>query len=114
MKINDEILRDAAEIIRGELADPRLAAIISVVRVETTSDLAQAKIYVSVFSENKEEAMRGLKNSGGYIRKLLAERINLRKTPEIIFVLDESLDYSEKINNLIEEVKRKEGRANES
>jgi ribosome-binding factor A len=123
MKVNDEILKDAAEIIRGELADPRLGAMISVVRAETTADLLQTKIYVSVFDgnknneenqANKKEVMKVLKNSAGYIRKLLAERINLRNTPEVIFVLDESLDYSEKINNLIEEVKREDARRKES
>ena len=129
MKVNDEIFKDVAEIIRGELADPRLGAMISVVRVETTPDLLQTKIYVSVYDQNKDtnkesnketnkeikdEAMKALKNSAGYIRKLLAERINLRKTPEVIFVLDESLDYSEKINNLLEEVKRKEQQVNQT
>jgi ribosome-binding factor A len=91
------------------------------VRAETAPDLTQTKIYVSVFEKNKEdkkEIMKVLKNSAGYIRKLLAERINLRKTPEVIFVLDESLDYSEKINNLIKDLKideaPKDGALNES
>lgn len=105
VRINDEILREVAIIIRSELKDPRTSNLISVINVDTTSDLKYCKIYVSVLGDEKtkQEALQGLKNASGFIRKQLATRINLRNTPELKFVLDDSLEYSIKMNTLIKE-----------
>ena len=83
-RINDEIMKELSQIIRAELKDPRIGAMTSVIRVETTQDLKYAKVFVSVLGneKDKENVMKGLQNAGGFIRRLIAQRINLRYTPE--------------------------------
>ena len=107
-RVNDEIAKEMANIIRGELKDPRIGVMTSVLRVETTQDLKYCKVYISVLGndEEKANAMKGLKNAAGFIRHLLAERINLRNTPEITFKLDDSLEYAIKMNKLIDEISK--------
>ncbi len=105
IRINDEILRETAIIIRSELKDPRIGGMVSVTKVDTTADLKYSKIFVSVLGSDKvkEETLAGLKSCAGYIRKELARRINLRNTPELKFVLDDSLDTSFRIDELLKE-----------
>ncbi len=107
-RINDEILMEVANIIRSEIKDPRVSDImVSVIRVDTTSDLKYCKIFVSILGTDKvkDEALKGLKQSSGFIRKQIAQRINLRATPEIKFLLDDSLEYSIKMNSLMKQVR---------
>lgn len=106
IRINDEIQRETAEIIRGELKDPRIGKLCSVVKVDTTKDLKYCKIFISVLGteEEKKEVFKGLDSANGYIRKLLAERINLRATPELKFIPDDSIEYAAKMMKLINEV----------
>ncbi|MCL2699430.1 MAG: 30S ribosome-binding factor RbfA [Defluviitaleaceae bacterium] len=110
IRINDEIKRETAGIIRSELKDPRIREIahvgVSVVRASATNDLKYCKIYVSVLGDAdlKKEVMEGLTNAQGFIRRQLAERINLRNTPEITFVLDESLEHGMRMEKLIDSV----------
>ena len=108
IRINDEIQRELANIIRSEVKDPRIGSLTSVIRVETTSDLKYCKVYVSVLGNEEEKAsvMKGLKNAGGFMRHLLAERVNLRNTPELIFKLDDSVEYSVRMNQLINEISK--------
>jgi len=105
-RIDDEIMKEAAEIIRTELKDPRLLKIITVTRVKTSNDLKYCKIYVSVMGGEDEKAnsLKILNNSAGYIRKKLAANINLRSTPEISFLADDSLDESYRILELLDSV----------
>ena len=88
-RINDEIMKELSQIIRAELKDPRIGVMTSVIRVETTQDLKYCKVYVSVLGDekDKENVMKGLQNAGGFIRRLIAQRINLRYTPELRFKL---------------------------
>ncbi len=107
-RINDEILMEVANIIRSEIKDPRVSDVmVSVIRVDTTSDLKYCKIFVSVLGTDKvkEDVLDGLKKSAGYIRRELAHRINLRATPELKFLLDESLEYSIKMEGLMKQVR---------
>lgn len=106
IRINDEIRKEVSEIIRSGLKDPRVGTITSVLKVETTNDLKYCKIFVSVLGddEKKKEVMEGLKNAAGFIRKQIAVRINLRNTPELKFVLDDSLEYSIKISKIINDI----------
>ncbi|MCI1958690.1 MAG: 30S ribosome-binding factor RbfA [Clostridia bacterium] len=106
IRVNDEITKEIADIIRTEVKDPRIKSMTSVLRVETTSDLKYCKVYISVLGndEEKESVMSGIKNAGGFIRHLLAERINLRNTPELIFKLDDSVEYAIKMEKLIKEI----------
>ena len=113
-RINDEIFKEVSQIIRGEIKDPRVGAMTSVVRVGTTQDLKYCKVYVSVYGDavQKESVMKGLKNASGFIRHLIAERVNLRLTPELIFKLDESAEYAIRMNQLMDEIS-KEGKERE-
>lgn len=106
IRINDEIKKEVSEIIRFELKDPRVGAITSVIKAETTNDLKYCKIFVSILGDEqrKAETMEGLKNASGFIRKQIAFRINLRNTPEFKFVLDDSLEYSIKISKIIDDI----------
>ena len=105
-RINDEIMKQLSQIIRFEVKDPRINAMTSVIRVDTTTDLKYCKVFVSVLGneEEKQNVMKGLKNAGGFIRHLVAERINLRFTPELQFKLDESTEYAIHMNQLMEQV----------
>lgn len=105
-RINDEILKELSQIIRAEVKDPRIGVMTSVLRVETTQDLKFCKIHVSVLGneEDKKSVMQGLKNANGFIRHLIAERVNLRYTPELIFKLDESVEYGVRMSKLIDDV----------
>ena len=114
IRINDEIQRELANIIRSEVKDPRIGSLTSVIRVETTSDLKYCKVYVSVLGNEEEKAsvMKGLKNAGGFMRYLLAERVNLRNKPEL-FKLDDSVEYSVRMNQLINEISKNSGSGDE-
>ncbi len=105
-RINDEIFKEISQIIRGELKDPRIGAMTSVVRVDTTQDLKYCKVYVSVLGDEsqKESVMKGLKNASGFVRHLVAQRVNLRFTPELTFKLDESAEYAVHMNQLMEQI----------
>lgn len=108
-RINMEVQRELSEIIRTEIKDPRVsAAMITVVAVEVTPDLKYCKAYVSALGsgEAAQEALQGLKSAVGYIRKELARRINLRNTPELSFVMDQSIEYGVHMTRLIDEVTR--------
>ena len=104
-----DVQREVSEIIRTEIKDPRVsAAMTSVVAVEVTPDLKYCKAYISVLGdeERAKDAVAGLKSAVGYIRRELAHRINLRNTPQISFVLDQSIEYGVNMSRLIDEVTR--------
>jgi len=107
-RINDEIARVTAEVIRSEMSDPRLGSVVSVMRAETTSDMKYCKIYVSVLGEKEKQegTMEALKSGTGFIRRRIAEIVNLRVTPEITFVFDDSIEYGMRMRKLIDEVNR--------
>ena len=95
-RINGEVLKELSNIIRGEIKDPRINPMTSVVSVEVAPDLKTCKAYISVLGdkESQEDTMKGLKSAEGYIRRQLAKNINLRNTPEITFILiDEVTQY---------------------
>ena len=106
-RINMEVQRELSEIIRTEIKDPRVnGAMTSVVAVEVTPDLKYCKAYISVLGdeERAKDALTGLKSAVGYIRRELAHRVNLRNTPEITFVLDQSIEYGVNMSRRIDEV----------
>ena len=109
-RINEEVKREISVIIRDEIKDPRMTAMVSITAVKVTKDLSYAKVYVSIFSNDKEEqdnTFSALKSASGYIRKEIGQRINLRNTPQILFELDDSISYSMKIEELIEKAREK-------
>ena len=100
-RINDEMQKGIAEILRT-VKDPRVSeAFISVTGVEATPDLKFAKVYYSVFTGDKKEIAKGLRSSAGYIRGQLAKRMNLRMTPELTFIEDGSIAYGAHISKIL-------------
>lgn len=108
-RINGEVQRELSNIIR-ELKDPRIGIMTSVVAVEVTPDLKFCKAYISVLGDEKakEDTLAGLKSAVGFIRRQLAKNINLRNTPQISFIMDESIEYGVKMSKLIDEMNSKE------
>lgn len=104
-RVNGEIQRTLSEIIR-EVKDPRISPFASVIRVDTTPDLKDCKVYISVLGEDKEreETAAGLKSAEGYIRRELAHILNLRNTPVLHFIMDTSIEDSMAMQKKIEEV----------
>ncbi|MBO5524417.1 MAG: 30S ribosome-binding factor RbfA [Roseburia sp.] len=105
-RINGEVQRELSNIIRGEIKDPRINPLTSVVAVEVAPDLKTCKAYISVLGdeESQKNTLAGLKSAEGFIRSKLAKSINLRNTPEIKFVLDQSIEYGVKMSKMIDEV----------
>ncbi len=102
-RINDEMLKEIAMILR-EVKDPRVAnAFVSVTAAEVTPDLKYAKIYYSYLrGDDPKEVAKGLKTASGYIRSQIAQRMNLRITPELTFVHDNSIKHGAHIATLLE------------
>ena len=96
----------SSSIIRGEIKDPRINPLTSVVSVEVAPDLKSCKAYISVLGDEKsqQDTITGLKSAEGYIRRKLAQNINLRNTPEIRFILDQSIEYGVNMSKLIDDV----------
>ena len=105
-RINGEVLRELSNIIRGEIKDPRIHPMTSVVAVEVAPDLKIAKAYISVLGNEKaqQDTIAGLRSAEGFIRRALAKSINLRNTPQITFVLDQSIEYGIAMSKKIDEV----------
>ena len=105
-RINGEVQKELAEIIRGEIKDPRISPLTSVISVEVAPDLKTCKAWISVCGDDHvaEDTLAGLRSAEGYIRRELARRINLRNTPEIRFIVDQSIAYGVKMSKLIDEV----------
>ena len=105
-RINGEVQRVLAEVIRGEIKDPRISPLTSVVAVELAPDLKTCKVWVSVYGDEKAQAdtLAGLQSAEGYIKNQLAKQINLRNTPELRFIVDESIAYGVRMSKLIDDV----------
>lgn len=105
-RINGEVLKELSNIIRSEIKDPRINPMTSVVAVEVAPDLKTCKAYISVLGDEKsqKDTITGLKSAEGYIRIQLARTVNLRNTPEIRFILDQSIEYGINMSKLIDEV----------
>lgn len=103
-RINDEIHRCLSEIIRLEIRDPRISSVTSITKVKTSSDLEHCLVYISVLENEESETIKILNNAAGFIRKLIAQKINLRVTPKFKFILDDSIEYSAKINDLLKKI----------
>ena len=109
-RVNGEVQRELSNIIRGDIKDPRINPLTSVVAVEVAPDLKTCKAFISVLGDeqSQKDTLAGLKSAEGYIRTRLAKSINLRNTPEIRFVLDQSIAYGVHMSKLIDDVNRKQ------
>ena len=114
-RVNAEVQRELSNILRAGIKDPRVAPMTSVVAVEVAPDLKTCKAFISVLGneEAQENTMAGLKSAVGYVRRQLAKELNLRNTPEITFVLDQSIEYGVNMSKMIDDVVRKDGASEE-
>lgn len=114
-RVNGEVQKVLSEIIRGEIKDPRISPMTSVVQVYVAPDLKTCKAYISVLGdeEAQKNTLEGLKSAVGYIRRQLARELNLRNTPEITFVLDQSIEYGVTMSKLIDQVVKSDEKEDE-
>ncbi len=105
-RINGEVQKVLSEIIRGGIKDPRISPLTSVVQVYVAPDLKTCRAYISVLGDEKaqKDTQEGLQSAVGYIRRQLARELNLRNTPEITFIQDQSIEYGVNMSKLIDDV----------
>ena len=107
-RINEEIQRELASLIPS-VKDPRVTGMISVTAVETTPDLKYAKIFISVLDKSDcDQVLKGLKSASGFLRRELGRRLNLRYTPELSFIRDDSIDKGAHILEVLKDIERRE------
>lgn len=106
-RINEEMKRELSSIIR-DLKDPRINAMTSVIAVDIAKDLRYAKAYISVLGDEQaqQDTISGLTSAAGFIRKEIGQKLGLRSTPEITFVLDHSIEYGAKINKILNDLEK--------
>ncbi len=106
IRINQEVQRELSVLISREIKDPRIPLVTSILHVEVAPDLKTAKIFISVLGDEdtRKNALKGLKSASSFLRVQLAKRLNLRNTPELIFIIDESIEYGATMMKLIDEV----------
>ena len=107
-RINTEVQRELSNIIREGIKDPRIHPMTTVVAVSVAPDLKSCRAYISVLGGEEEQkaTLEGLRSAEGYIRRELARTVNLRNTPEIRFVLDQSIEYGVHMSHVIDEVNK--------
>lgn len=103
-RLNEEVMREISSIIRNEIKDPRIHPMTTVASVQVAPDLKTCKVYISVLGDEKaqQDTIAGLKNAAGYARRCLARSLNLRNTPEIRFILDQSIEYGIEMSKKID------------
>lgn len=107
-RINTEVQHELSNILRGGIKDPRVAPLTSVVMTEVAPDLKTCKAYISVLGDEavQKDTIKGLQSAEGYIRRQLAHSLNLRNTPQITFILDQSIEYGVNMSKLIDDVNK--------
>ncbi len=108
-RVAEDIKREIIAIIRDEIKDPRVQGkLLTVIRVEVSGDLSYAKAYISAMEgiEAAKEAAAGLKNAAGYIRREVGQRLRLRKTPELRFVADDSIEHGMSIAKMLNDLSK--------
>lgn len=105
-RVNGEVQKELSRIISREIKDPRIHVMTSVTEVIVTKDLKECKAYISVLGDEKEQqdTLEGLRSASGFIRRELARTINLRNTPEITFLMDQSIEYAINMSKKIDGV----------
>lgn len=104
-RVSEEYKRALSNIIDRELKNHNITGLISVTKVKLSPDLKVARVYISIIgSKSKKNTFESIKKAKGFIRSRLAEKINLRYTPELIFELDDSMEYGDRIENILKEI----------
>ena len=106
-RIEKEMIRTISMILETEVKDPSIN-LVTITDCKVTSDLSFAKVYFMSLDEKKEETLKALKDASGFIRKELAEKMDLRHTPELTFIYDESVEYGKKIEDIIAKIHEEE------
>jgi ribosome-binding factor A len=105
LRVNSEIQKAISYIIQTEIKNPLIKGLITVTKVDTTNDLDQSKVYLSIYEEEtREEVFNQIKHSAGFIRRELAKAVDLRKVPYLNFFLDDSYNYGQKIEETINKI----------
>ncbi|MFC0188853.1 30S ribosome-binding factor RbfA [Fictibacillus aquaticus] len=114
-RVGEQMKKELTDIIGRKLKDPRVG-FVTVTAVDVTGDLQQATVYISVFGDEDQraETLKSLAKATGFIRTEIGRRIRMRKTPDIFFKIDESIDYGNKIESLLTVIKREEEKENNS
>lgn len=109
-RINGEVQKELSKLISQEIKDPRINPMTSVVAVEVSPDLKHAKVYISVLGgeESRKSTYEGLRSAAPYMRSQLAKTVNLRNTPELTFIMDQSIEYGVNMSKLIDDVQKKQ------
>lgn len=108
-RVNEELKREISRVLTLELKNSKVTGLISVTKAKITPDFKYAKIYISILnSKSVAKTMEGLKESSGFIRSQIAKNINLRITPELIFEIDDSLEYGARIDSILNEINKKD------
>ena len=104
-KVNEELKKEISVIIDQYLRNQNITGLISVTKVKTAPDLRTARVYISLLNcKSKKNTLEGIKKASGYIRSEIAKRVNLRYTPELIFEVDESMEYGSRIESILKEI----------
>lgn len=107
-RVNEEIKKQLSYCIQNDIKDTRITGIITVTRVETSNDFKSSKVYLSIFDKNSKEIFEILKKSIGKMRKSIAQNVKIRFTPELDLRLDESIEYSFHINEILKNTNKDE------
>ena len=108
-RVNEELKKEISHVLTFELKNTKVTGLISVTKVKVTPDFKYAKVYVSILnSKSIGKTMEGLKESSGFIRSQIAKDVNLRITPELVFEVDDSLEYGAKIYKILKELKKED------
>lgn len=115
-RVGEQIKKEVSQIIQSEIKDPRFTGFLSVTDVEVTRDLGFARIYVSIYGSESEKqlTLKALESALGFIRSEIGKRIRLRHVPEISFHLDQSIEYGAHITEILNDLKEKEKRGEDS
>lgn len=108
-RINSMMKREIGLMLLEDLRDPRLK-FVTVTGVEVSKDLQHAKVFFSVLGQDRREAEEALQKAKGYVRRLVGERVVMRYTPEIDFIFDRSVEYSDRIEQTLQDIHRNEKR----
>ena len=111
-RVNSELQREISHIINFELKNSRVTGLVSVTRVKITPDFRYAKVYISIYGSKVKETLEGLKASSGFIRSRIANVVNFRVTPELIFEYDDSELQGEKIDMILKKIKEDDRKIN--
>ena len=103
--ISSEVERIISEVVSYEIQDKRVLGNASVTGIKLSRDFSHCKVYVDIFKDDKKEVLDGLKNASGFVRHIIAEQLDMRKTPEIVFYYDESIEKAKRIEELLEKIK---------